>query len=124
MDHEKKVAQMLDDLDSQGIWRSTAAPPIFWMLWRIGWKVNPPFFIGFWKLVLGFGAMFTITWGILMLFLGRFSSLEMAFLPSMLAGALFGLFLGGYYRIKAKILGLPTWDEYVPRGGHDHGVKS
>lgn len=116
MDHEEKVAQMLEDLGSRGIWRSTAAPPIFWMLWSIGWKVKPPFFLRFWELALGAGAGFTVAWGILMLLMGHFSSLETAVLPSMFAGAFFGLFSGGYYRIRAKMLGLPSWDQYAPRG--------
>src|SRR5438093_3044568 len=99
--HRQKVDRLITDLHKQGVSSYTVAPPLFRLLWALGFHVPPPFFLGFLTLTLLMGAFFGILWGALMWLLQwRAWHLSMGFavVTSAWAGLLFGLSMAGYYR--------------------------
>lgn len=81
----------------------------------MGFKLPPPFFLGFVTLTLLMGAFFGILWGTVMWLLQWQAwqvPMEPAVLVSTGAGLFFGLSLAGYYRWKAARLQLPPWESY------------
>ncbi len=52
MTHQQKVDCLIEELGQQGVSSYTAAPPLFRLFWALGFKVPPPFFLGFRKLTL------------------------------------------------------------------------
>ena len=55
MDHQAKVQAMYRHMDALGVSRSTAAPPLWRLLWRAGIEIPPPLFIPFLSAALGMG---------------------------------------------------------------------
>jgi hypothetical protein len=119
--HRQKVERLVADLRKQGVSPYTVAPPVFRLLWALGWNVPPPFFLGFLTLTLLMGAFFGIFWGVFMWLLQWQAwqmPLERAGLVSAGAGLLFGLGMAGYYRWKAARLRLPPWENYPADDEH------
>jgi len=115
--HRQKVDRLITDLHKQGVNPYTVAPPLFRLLWALGFHVPPPFFLGFLTLTLLTGAFFGIPcfgilWGALMWLLPRHLRMGFAVVTSAGAGLLFGLSMAGYYRWKAARLRLPPWESY------------
>jgi hypothetical protein len=52
-------------LASTGIWRSSYAPPLLRLLWRLGFDAPPPHFVSFSAIALFSGSYFAITLGCL-----------------------------------------------------------
>ncbi|HKI31671.1 MAG TPA: DUF6404 family protein [Gemmataceae bacterium] len=127
MTHRQKVDHLIEDLGKRGIGAYTVAPPLFRLLWALGLKVPPPFFLGFFALTFLMGGMFSVLWGAAMWggFLWLFErqpqqepiEVHAVFvLASAAAGLLFGLCMAAYCRWKAKRLVLPPWDSYPEAG--------
>ena len=115
MTHGEKVTFMIADLQERGVGKRTSAPPVFRLLWKMGWQVTPPLFQPFGSLFVGFGSSFAIGWGTLMWFgLWRRQGIPVTVVAggSLAAGILFGLAMAGFMRWKAKKLGLPSWTDY------------
>ena len=115
MSHREKVDHLIADLGKRGVSQYTVAPPAFRLLWALGIKIPPPFFMGFGSLTLLMGVFFGVLWGVVMWFLQWQTlrlSLEVAILAAAGAGLLFGLLMAAYYRWKANQLQLPTWENY------------
>jgi hypothetical protein len=118
-----KIALAVADLRARGVWRSTAAPPLYRLLWRLGVAAPPPLFQSFLSLtgVLGafFGLSLALAYGTALFvaapdLAGPGERSLAAVTTGVLAGLLFGLPMAVYYRWYARRLGLPAWDEYVP----------
>ena len=78
--------------------------------------VRPPLFLPFGRLVLLFGATFALVWGGGMAFLGlAVGGVHPAAITggAVLAGALFGLAMGFYYRRLGRKLRLNDWEHYA-----------
>jgi len=117
MRFEQKLAAALALLASTGIWRSSYAPPICRLLWRVGVRVPPPHFIGFTPNFLFAGSYFGVIWGLLMWFaLWSRSGMSpgLAVGASVFAGLFFGLYMAGYYRYGAHKHGIPLWRDFRP----------
>src|SRR4051812_10526784 len=70
MDHQAKVAHLLEDLKQRGISEYTTAPPFYRLLWRMGLETPPPHFASFGSIALTLGVFFGVGWGLLMWFPG------------------------------------------------------
>jgi hypothetical protein len=116
MTHREKIDHLIEELRKRRVNPYAVAPPAFRLLWAIGLKVPPPFFLGFFSLAFSMGILFAVSWGILMwLFLWRRAQnvpTEVFIITSIIAGVVFGISMAFYYRWKAKKLNLPSWDKY------------
>jgi hypothetical protein len=112
MEHHEKLQAMYRHMDALGIRRSTAAPPVWRLMWRMGWEVPPPLFLGFWPLALGTGLTFCVVWGLCMLVLDPAIPPSVTGLLAIIGGAGFGLVFAAVIRIKSIRHKLPSWSEY------------
>jgi hypothetical protein len=114
MSHREKVERHVADMRSRGLWRSTAAPPLYRVLWAIGVPVRPPLMQTFWTLAAFMGIYFGVAWGVFMRLL-FWQQMPWQYWASVsgLAGLLFGLSMATYYRVRARSLGLPSWEDYL-----------
>ena len=115
MTRDEKIAFMLKDLGEKGIKKYTAAPPLYRLLWRLGFDVAPPLFASFWLITLQMGVFFAVGWGVVMWFWvwqGQGLPPIFAIIASAGAGVCFGLAMAAYYRWRWRKLGLPRWEDY------------
>lgn len=116
MTHSQKVERMYRHMAALGVSRSTAAPPAWRVLWRMGIGAPPPLFMSFLPVALVLGTFFAVFWGLLMwAFFWAFMGLSTSavILGSITAGVLFGVFMAAYFRHLAKKHGLPLWADYA-----------
>jgi hypothetical protein len=113
MTHREKVDLFVADLARRGVSEYISAPPAWRLAWRLGLKVPPPHFIGLFPMALTSGLVFGALWGVAMHFLvwGRMGWVFSAFFAAV-AGILFGVCFASYYRLSAKKLNLPSWEQY------------
>jgi hypothetical protein len=114
MTHDEKVAYLMKDLGQKSVGQYTVAPPLYRLLWRLGVAVKPPYFAGFWSLVIITAVPFGIFWGIFMWFLiwRQNTPVGPAIGFAALAGLLFGFVNAVHIRRRARKLALPRWDDY------------
>ena len=114
---DARLQQALVFIESRGVRRSTAAPPLYRLFWRVGLKVPPPLMAGFWAIALLMGGFFGLFWGLLMWLLmwGR-NSMPLAFAAALalVAGTLFGLLMAAVLRLQARNKQIPVWKDFVP----------
>jgi len=118
MNTQSKREAALKVLASTGMWRSSYAPPLLRLLWRLGFDVPPPHFGTFWSNALSMGAFFAVAWGLLMWFL--FWSHQgmppvIAFASAGAAGVMFGFAMAGYYAYGNRKHNLPSWRDFNPQ---------
>jgi hypothetical protein len=104
---------MIEELAAQGVGRSTAAPPVYRLAWRLGLRIPPPLYQSFGARSLGTGTGFALSYGLVMwnlVWRPDGQTPMHAIVLSLIAGALFGLFMGLFYRWKARSLRLPSID--------------
>ncbi len=134
MTHREKVDRFIEDMRERGVGTSSAAPPLFRLLWALGLEIPPPLFLGFLPLALAAGAFFGFFWGLFMaaffliwLVVGEgvlwgHAAIDLVWKGlfglgvlaggAFVAGLLFGLTMATYMRWKAARLALPSWDRY------------
>ncbi|WP_436045994.1 DUF6404 family protein [Pseudoxanthomonas sp. LjRoot143] len=114
---DARLQQALAFIESKGVRRSTAAPPLYRLFWRMGLKVPPPLMASFPSIALLMGGFFGLFWGLLMWLLmwGR-TGMPVAFGASiaLLAGALFGLLMAAVLRSQARNKQIPAWKDFAP----------
>ena len=116
MTHQEKLEAMYRHMAVLGVSKSTAAPPAWRLLWRLGVEVPPPLFTPFMSSALAMGAFFGLFWGLGMwaaLWARQGVPLAVMAASALAAGALFGLIMAAYYRHLARKHGLPAWAEYT-----------
>ena len=116
MTHSEKLEAMKRHMTALGILQSTAAPPAWKLLWRLGVEIPPPLFLGFWHAALFMGTFFGLLWGAVMwLILWSWQGMPLAFVAigSLSAGILFGLLMATYFRYLARKHNLPAWADYT-----------
>lgn len=115
MTHREKVDYFLADMRRRQVAASNAAPPAYRLLWRLGAEVRPPHFQGFFALALQmgvpFGVVFTAAMYVIRWRAGGMP-LWLAGVMALASGALFGLAMAGYFRVSARKLNLPPWEDY------------
>ncbi len=109
----QKIQFMYYDLGNRGVWRSTMAPPIYKLAWLTGFQLVPPLFAKFRQLAAFQGS----AWGVLWAFVMYLESGGRADLNALLelgnfSGVFFGLFMAVYFKVRAGMLNLPSWDVY------------
>lgn len=106
-----------------GVSKSTAAPPAWRVLWRMGIEAPPPLFMSFLPVALGLGTLFAVFWGLPMwAFFWAFMDLPTSavIIGSLTAGLFFGVSMAAYFRYLANKHGLPLWVHYA--GGPEGSV--
>ncbi|MEZ0470617.1 DUF6404 family protein [Luteimonas salinilitoris] len=117
MSIERKREAALRRLAETGIWRSNYNPPALRLLWSLGIDVPPPHFARFGATALLAGAWFAIAWGLLMWLLvwtPQRMPWVVAAITALVAGALFGVAMAGYYAWGRRKHGLPLWKDFDP----------
>ena len=98
-----------------GVAASTAAPPLWRVLWWAGVDIAPPLFMRFAALFAICGSGYTLGIGLSMWFSlwVRHRAVDGASIAAVLgAGLLFGLTMATYYRWLARRHALPAWADY------------
>lgn len=112
MDFQARRQQALAILGQTGMQRSSYAPPLLCILWRMGVQVRPPHFMGFWRAVVLAGSWFGLAWGLFMWFT-VWSRQPVdgwtAVTGAVGAGLFFGLSMAVYYAHGRKKYRLPDW---------------
>lgn len=112
--YEDRIARALAELEASEIKSLNYAPPIFRVARKLGLKPRPPHYMSFTRAVLLLGPFFGLMWGTVMWFLSWEAQelpLLVAVLAALLAGALFGLAMAGYYRWAGSQAGLSRWED-------------
>jgi len=113
---DARLQEALALLDGKGLRKSTYAPPLFWLLWKLGVEVPPPHMAGFASNSLLMGGFFGVFWGLAMWLLlwGRQGMpLAIVVVAALLAGALFGLAMAWYLRYWARKRAIPRWRDFI-----------
>ena len=111
-----RLRQALTLLEAKGVRKSTCAPPLFRLLWKLGVKVPPPHMAGFAFNSLLMGGFFGVFWSLLMwlmLWNRQGMPLTGVAMKALLAGALFGLTMAWYLRYGARKHAIPRWRDFV-----------
>jgi Family of unknown function (DUF6404) len=119
MTHAEKVSKVISELRARDIGKMTIAPPAFQLAWKLGLKIPPPLFLGFFTTALMMGTFFGVFWGLFMwlaFWKQQGMSGELVLSASAAAGILFGFAMAGYLRWKARQLGLPRWSDCGKEG--------
>jgi membrane associated rhomboid family serine protease len=117
MTFDEKLAAAKQLLASKGIPRAIYAPSVVALLWRLGVRIRPPHFVGFFGNFVFSGGVFGIAWGVFMWFLvwsRRGVPLSMAAGYAALVGLVGGFLAAGYYRYAARKYSIPAWRDFVP----------
>ena len=118
MTFDNKIAAAKDYLAAKGISHVAYAPTLVKLLWRLGLKVPPPHFAGFFGTFLVSGTFFGVLWGAIMWFFwwsSHGTALTYAIGISAGIGLAIGLCVAGYYRYAVRKYSIPSWDEFTPR---------
>lgn len=111
----QKLTAALDLLSTTGMWRSNYAPPLFRLLWRCHVRVAPPHFRSMRANVVTAGAFVGVAWTTAMWWTVWRGAIPVgvALGSGALAGLLFGLSMGAYYRRGRLKHNLPDWESLV-----------
>ncbi len=112
MTSREKINAALAYLRSRGVRKSSAAPPIYHLLWALGIPIPPPHFQSFLGLLLlNGGFYFLIMTGVI---LGVSEQLETALVLGGLSGLVFGTVMAAFMRLQAGRLEIPKWHDFDP----------
>jgi hypothetical protein len=110
---EDKLQYMYIDLGNRGVWRGTMAPPLYKLAWTMGFQLIPPLFAKPLELSAFQGTTWGVLWALLMFaFSGGDANIGSLFELGKYGGVFFGLSMAVFYRVRAKMLNLPFWEDY------------
>lgn len=112
--YEHRIARAMAELEASSITSLNYAPPMFRIARRLGLKPRPPHYMSFLRAVLVLGPMFGVIWGAIMWFVQWQHAdlpVAVALISALLAGAIFGLLMAGYYRWAGSQAGLSKWED-------------
>ena len=115
MTHEEKIEHFLRELRAHGMRRINAVPPFLRLLWLLGMKVRPPYFMSFLGRVLFYGLTFGVFFGLFVWLIGwstQGMTVTEALVPTAVAGVFFGFFMSMFAEGAKRRLALPRWSEY------------
>lgn len=114
-DYERRFNAAMAELDSFGIWPSSANPPYVRLLKYAGFSPLPPHYSGFWKVGLTQAMWFGVIWGVWMWFTqwsGENLSSANVLASVLSAGCFFGLFTAFYYATSKRHYSLSNWEDF------------
>src|SRR5215471_7502388 len=115
MTPREKIDAAVEELRDRRVRSTTAAPPLYRLLWTIGIHVPPPLFQSFLGVITVQGAFFGLFMSGFVAFLsGPGDRWELAIELGLASGLVFGLLMAAYFRWYARRLGLPRWADYCP----------
>lgn len=113
-DYPDRITRAMAELEASSISRLNYAPPLFRVARKLGLNPRPPHYISFMRSVLILGPAFGAVWGAFMYVIQwRAAELPIAVIvmSCLLAGAMFGLLMAGYYRWAGSQAGLTKWED-------------
>ena len=113
----QRIRDAVEDLLGRGVAKRTAAPLTYRFFWFLEIPIRPPLYQCFLGLVLVHGFLFGVPLGAVLACADRRLAPDGATVFGTLGGAIYGLMVATYYRLKARWLGLPEWDEDAPEWG-------
>lgn len=117
MTHVAKVEAYTALMASRGVGASTAAPPLWRLLWSLGIELPPPPFMGTAALCVLTGGLFGALMGLFLALAGLRRhplSITELLVTAGIAGLSFGIFMAAYYRHLARRHGLGAWSAFGP----------
>jgi len=122
MQRNAKLAVALEILAKTRIRRGNYAPPLFRLLWRLGFNVPPPHFIQFGKIAFAQGFYMALFLGLWLRFVSKQGIFGLSGLSPVgliggatLGGIILGLLMAGYYSHSRKKYHLPEWENLEPK---------
>jgi hypothetical protein len=116
MTDDRKIDTYKALMAAKGIATSTAAPPLWELMWSLGINLPPPLYMGFISLFLFAGSFFGIVFGagvwIVRYMRARPMSLHEAGGVALITGIAFGLAIAWFTRRLARKHGLGTWSSF------------
>jgi len=121
MSHHEKVESYLLEMKSRGVKPGLAAPPLFRLLWMLGFSVRPPLFMTRSQLTVVMGLFFGVTMTIFFAVMLRWiedspssfaTRIPSAAVPGAIGGLVFGMVMARVFRTIADRLDLPRWEDY------------
>jgi hypothetical protein len=116
MTNLRKIEAAKQLMAARGIAKSTAAPPLWELLWSLGVYLPPPLYMGFASLFVFTGSFFGIVFGVGVWIArttqGRPMSLHEAGAVALVTGIGFGLAVAGLTRRLARRHALGAWSAF------------
>ena len=113
MTDNRKIETYKELMAAKGIATSTAAPPLWELMWSLGINLPPPLYMGFIQLFLFAGSFFGVVFGagvsVVRYMESRPMSLQEAGGVALITGIGFGLAIAWFTRRLARKHGLGTW---------------
>jgi hypothetical protein len=114
MTSREKINAALEDLKGRGVSKSSAAPPVYRLMWALGIHIPPPHFQSFLGLFALQGFFFGLIMTVVLFAILPTNEIEMLLLVGAGSGLVFGLLMATFMNIYKRKLGLPAWDDYTP----------
>ncbi len=114
MTFEQQRTATIQRLIEAGIADTEGQPPLWRLLWRLGLKIPPRLFAGYWSVVLAEGLPFGIAWCLLFgfaLWRDQQSPVAIALFSALFASWLYGSAAAWAMARRRSELGLPKWRE-------------
>ena len=126
MEQREAIVRARAALAARGVHGTLAGPPIYRLLWRVGINIRPPAFQSFVALFLLLSSLtaplLALGWGVAGAIVPDASSGWHTVAGAALGGLLSGLAMASYFRLSARKLRLPSWDE-VMRADHHQSER-
>ena len=117
MTRPQKLERYKQHMKARGVSGSTAFPPAWRLLWRLGLELAPPPFLSFASLALFTGVPFGLLFALGVWLLESIGLRDMSvgepLWAALITGPLFGLFMAAYYRRLARKHSLGPWVEFT-----------
>jgi Family of unknown function (DUF6404) len=115
MRHDQKLAYFEQMLRDRGDCVADGLPPAWRLLWKLGGKMPPPYFLPLPIGILAAGLPFGLSLGLIMSLVSRFSPDLVGsriWLTAIISGSFFGVFMAWFWRSRSRKLQLPDWKRF------------
>jgi len=113
MTHREKVKYFIAEMKNRGVPTFTAAPPLWRLIWLLGFKAPPPYYESFVTLAVISGIFLGVCFMGFTLLIGWLPAAAIGL--SALAGCLFGVRWASSFRRRMDKISMPDWSDYPGR---------